>query len=94
MLADDGAEVDLADEPEQLSLFSVLSAVATGMKIHSVTADGVAYDDEPEIDVAGQLDDWTGTLTALPGTAGTGVNQTVAPTAAGAGRTLLYVLTA
>ncbi len=47
----------VADEPEQLSLFSVLSAVATGMKIHSVTADGVAYDDEPEIDVSGQLDD-------------------------------------
>ncbi len=45
------AELDsasVADEPEQLSLFSVLSAVATGMSIHTVTAEGVAYDDEPE----------------------------------------------
>jgi hypothetical protein len=37
-----------AFEPEQLSLFSVLSAVATGMRISAVTPDGVAYDDEPE----------------------------------------------
>jgi hypothetical protein len=47
----DGSALDEqrgADLPEQLSLFSVLSAVATGMKVHSVTADGVAYDDEPE----------------------------------------------
>ncbi len=47
----------VADEPEQLSLFSVLSSVATGMKIHSVTAEGVAYDDEPEIDASSVLDD-------------------------------------
>jgi superfamily II DNA or RNA helicase len=47
----EAAELDStaeADEPEQLSLFSVLSAVATGMSIHTVTAEGVAYDDEPE----------------------------------------------
>lgn len=38
------------DEPEQLSLFSVLSAVATGMTIHTVTPDGltVSFDDEPD----------------------------------------------
>ncbi len=47
----------VADEPEQLSLFSVLSSVATGMKIHSVTAEGVAYDDEPEIDAPSDADD-------------------------------------
>ena len=34
------------DEMEQLSLFSVLSAVATGMSIHTVTAEGVAFDDD------------------------------------------------
>jgi superfamily II DNA or RNA helicase len=39
---------DAAGEPEQLSLFSVLSAVATGMAIHTVTAEGLAFDDEPE----------------------------------------------
>ena len=27
---------------------SEISAVATGMSIHTVTAEGVAYDDEPE----------------------------------------------
>lgn len=36
------------DDPEQLSLFSVLSAVATGVSVHTVTAEGVAFDDEPE----------------------------------------------
>jgi superfamily II DNA or RNA helicase len=36
--------------PEQLSLFSVLSATATGMSVHAVTEDGVQFfDDEPEI---------------------------------------------
>ncbi len=58
--ADDDAQLDstsIADEPEQLSLFSVLSAVATGMKIHTVTAEGVAFDDEPEIGASTQLDD-------------------------------------
>ncbi|MGD9999097.1 MAG: DEAD/DEAH box helicase [Ilumatobacteraceae bacterium] len=35
-------------EPEQLSLFSALSAVATGIVVHTVTADGVAFDDEPD----------------------------------------------
>ncbi|MFZ4812019.1 MAG: hypothetical protein ACOYL9_11800, partial [Ilumatobacteraceae bacterium] len=47
----DGSALDEqrnTDVAEQLSLFSVLSAVATGMSVHSVTADGVAYDDEPE----------------------------------------------
>ncbi len=41
--------------PEQLSLFSVLSAVATGMQIHAMTPSGIAipYElgvDEPELD--------------------------------------------
>ncbi len=40
--------------PEQLSLFSVLSAVATGMQMHSLTPSGVAIpielgEDEPEL---------------------------------------------
>ena len=35
-------------DPEQLSLFSVLSAVATGMQIHTITAEGLAFDDEPD----------------------------------------------
>lgn len=52
--ADDGALDDRAAaeragaEPEQLSLFSVLSSVATGVRLSAVTSDGVAYDDEPE----------------------------------------------
>jgi superfamily II DNA or RNA helicase len=40
--------VAIDQDPEQLSLFSVLSSTATGMKIHTVTAEGVAYDDEPD----------------------------------------------
>jgi superfamily II DNA or RNA helicase len=43
-------------EPEQLSLFSVLSAVATGMRISSVTPDGITYDDEPD-SIAASIDD-------------------------------------
>jgi hypothetical protein len=40
--------------PEQLSLFSVLSAVATGMQIHAMTPSGIAIPfelgvDEPEL---------------------------------------------
>lgn len=45
-----------AGEPEQLSLFSVLSAVATGMTVHSVTAEGVAFDDEPEMGIRDDAD--------------------------------------
>ena len=41
--------VDELGDPEQLSLFSALSAVATGITVHTVTADGTAaYDDEPD----------------------------------------------
>ena len=51
---DDGAlaaeaarELDLL--PEQLSLFSVLSAVATGMTVHAFTEQGLThFDDEPD----------------------------------------------
>lgn len=35
--------------PEQLSLFSVLSATATGMTFHAFTEHGITYDDEPEV---------------------------------------------
>ena len=47
----DLAEVARAEEvPEQLSLFSVLSAVATGMTVHAFTEQGLTlFDDEPEI---------------------------------------------
>jgi len=54
MSVDREAELDTlaeAGEPEQLSLFSVLSAVATGMTVHSVTAEGIAFDDEPEMGI-------------------------------------------
>ena len=57
--ADDGLvglDRDLADvatslEPsEQLSLFSVLSSVATGVSTHGITEDGLTlFDDEPEV---------------------------------------------
>jgi superfamily II DNA or RNA helicase len=36
------------EAPEQLSLFSVLSAVATDMRIHAVTHIGLQFDDEPD----------------------------------------------
>ena len=45
--------VDQFGEPEQLSLFSALSAVATGIVVHTVTANGLAYDDEPEFGPGG-----------------------------------------
>ncbi len=39
-----------AEEPaEQLSLFAVLSSVATGVEVHGVTPQGVRFDDDPEI---------------------------------------------
>ena len=39
-----------AEEPvEQLSLFAVLSSVATGVEVHGVTPGGVRFDDDPEI---------------------------------------------
>ena len=52
--AEQGAALDdtrTSEDFEQLSLFSVLSAVATGMSVVSVTADGVAFDDEPDAPV-------------------------------------------
>jgi len=51
------AGTDDVGDPEQLSLFSVLSAVATGMKMHAVTPEGVQYDDEPEL---GEPEPWDG----------------------------------
>jgi superfamily II DNA or RNA helicase len=47
----DLAEVARAEEmPEQLSLFSVLSAVATGMSVHAITEQGLTlFDDEPDV---------------------------------------------
>lgn len=50
-------EVTELGDPEQLSLFSVLSAVATGMKMHAVTPEGVQYDDEPDMSDPEGLDD-------------------------------------
>lgn len=50
----DAAELDaqIADEdiPEQLSLFSVVSSTATGVKVHAVTELGVEHFDLPEFD--------------------------------------------
>ena len=41
-------ELDMV--PEQLSLFSVLSSVATGMNLHAFTEEGLTlFDDEPEV---------------------------------------------
>ena len=41
---------DLGFDYEQLSLFSVLSSVATGMTVHAFTEDGLTlFDDEPEV---------------------------------------------
>ena len=48
LLTEAARELDLL--PEQLSLFSVLSAVATGMSVHAFTEQGLTlFDDEPEI---------------------------------------------
>jgi superfamily II DNA or RNA helicase len=44
--------------PEQLSLFSVLSSVATGMQVHAFTEQGLTlFDDEPEIAEPASADD-------------------------------------
>jgi len=49
-------ELDL--DPEQLSLFAVLSSVATGMQVHAFTEQGLTmFDDEPEIGEPAALDD-------------------------------------
>lgn len=63
-------------EFEQLSLFSVLSAVATGMSVVSVTAEGVAFDDEPDapqsVDDAPAAEDLELVLAEIPTDAGFG----------------------
>lgn len=41
--------VPVETNPEQLSLFSVLSAVATDMRIHAFTPDGMLFDEEPDV---------------------------------------------
>ena len=43
------AEFDQLGDPEQLSLFSVVSAVATGVRVHAFTSDGMSFDDEPDV---------------------------------------------
>lgn len=44
------AELDALVDQEQLSLFSVVSAVATGMRVHAFTEEGFSsFDDEPDI---------------------------------------------
>ncbi len=46
--ADATRELDLM--PEQLSLFSVIGSVATGMTVHAFTEDGLTlFDDEPDV---------------------------------------------
>jgi superfamily II DNA or RNA helicase len=48
LAAEAARKLDLA--PEQLSLFSMLSAVATGMSVHAFTEDGLTlFDDEPDV---------------------------------------------
>jgi superfamily II DNA or RNA helicase len=42
-------ELDPLVDPEQLSLFSVVSAVATGIRVHSFTSSGLSFDDEPDV---------------------------------------------
>jgi superfamily II DNA or RNA helicase len=44
-----GAELDALLDAEQLSLFSVVSAVATGVRVHAFTPDGLSFDDEPDV---------------------------------------------
>ena len=44
-----GAELDALVDAEQLSLFSVVSAVATQVRVHTVTPEGLAFDDEPDV---------------------------------------------
>lgn len=64
-------ELDLM--PEQLSLFSVLSSVATGMTVHAFTEDGLTlFDDEPDVPepVFEQIDDLTIDLPEIPTEAG------------------------
>lgn len=52
-----------AEEPvEQLSLFAVLSSVATGVELYGVTPNGPRFDDEPEIPEPDPDDDPTLTL--------------------------------
>jgi len=59
-------EITEVGEAEQLSLFSVLSAVATGMKLHAVTEEGVQYDDEPDLLEPDWADDDPGLRIDLP----------------------------
>jgi len=59
--------------PEQLSLFSVLSSVATGMNLHAFTEEGLTlFDDEPEVPepAAAALDELALELPDIPTDAG------------------------
>lgn len=65
------AELDLL--PEQLSLFSVIGSVATGMAVHGVTEDGLLhFDDEPDVPepAATALDELAVELPEIPTDAG------------------------
>ena len=53
----DGAELDALVDSEQLSLFSVVSAVATGVRFHAFTPEGVSFDDEPDVPEPAFADD-------------------------------------
>ena len=63
--------------PEQLSLFSVVSATATGVRVHGVTGSGISdlgdgFDDEPEIaePLVADSDELSIELPAIPTPAG------------------------
>jgi hypothetical protein len=67
------AKKELDMLPEQLSLFSVLSSVATGMSVHAFTEQGLTlFDDEPDIPepAVTALDDLTLELPEVPTDAG------------------------
>ena len=89
VLPDDvvGAELDALLDAEQLSLFSVVSAVATGVRVHAFTPDGLSYDDEPDVPEPVLSDD-PGLLVELPdlptddGRAGAWVTGPAGPTVA------------
>ncbi len=51
------AELDGLLDAEQLSLFSVVSAVATGVRVHAFTPEGLSFDDEPDVPEPALADD-------------------------------------
>jgi hypothetical protein len=67
------AKRELDMMPEQLSLFSVLSSVATGMTVHAFTVEGLTlFDDEPDVPepLGSDLDELAVELPEVPTDAG------------------------